>query len=233
MRRLVNLTLLVIAMFVATIDSVIAQRFEISGRTIDSNSNPVAYATVVVLRGTEQVAGCVTNDNGEFRLSAAAGDYTLKVAFIGYRTVERTLSLSNNTEVGDILLEEDKTEIEEVVVTAQLIRREADRFVVDIANSPIALGKDGEELLKSAPGVWIQDNEISVNGSSGTKIYLNDREVKMEDEQVTEDLELRAIAVLIDVVKIHKNEIKELRDEIEKMKVTISKLQDDVNLALL
>jgi hypothetical protein len=55
----------------------------------------------------------------------------------------------------------------------------------------------------------------------------------MEDEQVTEDLELRAIAVLIDVVKIHKNEIKELRDEIEKMKVTISKLQDDVNLALL
>ena len=171
-------------MFVATIDSAIAQRFEISGRTVDGSSNPVAYATVVVLRGTEQVAGCVTNDNGEFRLTAAAGDYTLKVAFIGYRTVERTISLSNNTKVGDIVLEEDKTEIEEVVVTAQLIRREADRFVVDIANSPIALGKDGEELLRSAPGVWIQDNEISVNGASGTKIYLNDREVKMEDEQL-------------------------------------------------
>ena len=171
-------------MFVATINSAIAQRFEISGRTVDGSSNPVAYATVVVLRGTEQVAGCVTNDNGEFRLTAAAGDYTLKVAFIGYRTVERTISLSNNTKVGDIVLEEDKTEIEEVVVTAQLIRREADRFVVDIANSPIALGKDGEELLRSAPGVWIQDNEISVNGASGTKIYLNDREVKMEDEQL-------------------------------------------------
>lgn len=171
-------------MFVANIDSAIAQRFEISGRTVDGSSNPVAYATVVVLHGTEQAAGCVTNDNGEFRLTAAAGDYTLKVAFIGYRTVERTISLSNNTEVGDIVLEEDKTEIEEVVVTAQLIRREADRFVVDIANSPIALGKDGEELLRSAPGVWIQDNEISVNGASGTKIYLNDREVKMEDEQL-------------------------------------------------
>ena len=79
---------------------------------------------------------------------------------------------------------EDSEDIDEVVVTAQLIRREADRFVVDIANSPIAIGKDGEELLKSAPGVWIQDDKISINGSSGSKIYLNDREVKMEDEQL-------------------------------------------------
>ena len=70
------------------------------------------------------------------------------------------------------------------MVTAQLIRREADRFVVDIANSPIAIGKDGEELLKTAPGVWIQDDKISINGASGSKIYLNDREVKMEDEQL-------------------------------------------------
>ena len=49
---------------------------------------------------------------------------------------------------------------------ATQIRREADRFVVDIANSPIAMGKDGEELLKTAPGVWIQDDKISINGSS-------------------------------------------------------------------
>ena len=184
MRKFTSLSLFVIALLAAATASATAQKFEISGRTVDSNANPVAYATVVVLRGIEQVAGCVTNDNGEFRLTATASDYTLKVAFIGYRTIEHSISLSSDCELGDITLEEDKTEIDEVVVTAQLIRREADRFVVDIANSPIALGKDGEELLKSAPGVWIQDNEISVNGASGTKIYLNDREVKMDDEQL-------------------------------------------------
>ena len=74
--------------------------------------------------------------------------------------------------------------MEEVVVTANLIRREADRFVVDVANSPVSIGKDGEELLKTAPGVWIQDDKISINGSSGSKIYLNDREVKLDDAQL-------------------------------------------------
>ena len=71
-----------------------------------------------------------------------------------------------------------------MVVTAQLIRREADRFVVDVANSPIAIGKDGEELLKSAPGVWINDDKVSINGASGSKIYLNDREVRLDDAQL-------------------------------------------------
>ena len=184
MRRIANLTILVIALLGISSYEATAQKFEISGRTIDANSEPVAYATVVALRGTEQAAGCVTNDDGEFKLSVAADDYTLKVIFIGYRTIEREISLCETTSLGDIILEEDKTAIDEVVVTAQLIRREADRFVVDVANSPIAIGKDGEELLKSSPGVWIQDNEISVNGASGTKVYLNDREVKMEDEQL-------------------------------------------------
>ena len=37
-----------------------------------------------------------------------------------------------------------------MVVKAQLIRREADRFVVDVANAPAAIGKDGIELLERA-----------------------------------------------------------------------------------
>lgn len=183
MRKLLaTITLVIVVMAAAT--EAIAQRITVSGRTVDSNSQPVAYTTVVLLRGSEQAAGGVTNDKGEFTLNVAPGDYNLKVVFIGYRTVEREVSLRESISLGDITLEQDSTEIDEVVVTAQLIRREADRFVVDIANSPVAIGKDGEELLKTAPGVWIQDDKISINGASGTKIYLNNREVKMEDEQL-------------------------------------------------
>lgn len=183
MRKLLaSMTLVILAMAAAT--ETMAQRLEISGRTVDSNMEPVAYATVVLLKDGEQAAGGVTNDKGEFTLNVAPGDYNLKVVFIGYRTEEREVSLSESVTLDDITLEQDSTEIDEVVVTAQLIRREADRFVVDVANSPVAIGKDGEELLKTAPGVWIQDDKISINGASGTKIYLNDREVKMDDEQL-------------------------------------------------
>ena len=161
-----------------------AQKFELTGRIIDSDKKAIPYATVVVLSGTDQVAGGSTNDEGRFSLSVESGNYTFNARYIGYKSVERTIEVKASTDLGEITLEADETAIDEVVVTAQLIRREADRFVVDVANSPIALGKDGEELLKSAPGVWIQDDKVSINGASGSKIYLNDREVKLEDAQL-------------------------------------------------
>ncbi len=184
MRRVRFYLLAVAIAIIAASTSAMAQRVELSGRTIDGEAQPIPYATVVVLRGDDQVAGGSTDDGGRFTLAIPTGNYTLNVRYIGYKGVERDIEITAATDLGDIVLENDETAIDEVVVTAQLIRREADRFVVDVANSPVAIGKDGEELLKTAPGVWIQDDKISINGASGTKIYLNDREVKMDDAEL-------------------------------------------------
>ena len=176
--------MMAVVLIIGTAGSLAAQRYSLGGRVTNSAEQPIPYATVVVLQDNTQVTGTTTNSEGRFTLSAESGDYTLNITYVGYKSVQLPISLTENTTLADIILEEDSEKIDEVVVTAQLIRREADRFVVDIANSPIAIGKDGEELLKTAPGVWIQDDKISINGASGSKIYLNDREVKMEDEQL-------------------------------------------------
>ena len=176
--------LLLVAMLMVGISSVVAQRYSISGRVVESDNRPIAYATVVLLEGNHQVTGATTDSEGSFVVSLLAGEYTLNINYVGYNAYKQEVALRGNLDLGDIVLLENSEKIDEVVITSQLIRREADRFVVDIANSPIAMGKTGEELLKSAPGVWIQDDTISVNGASGTKIYLNEREVRMEDEQL-------------------------------------------------
>ena len=162
-----------------------AQKFSITGRITDENSQPIPFATVILFdQNQSQVTGNTSSAEGDFTLQAAQGNYELQISYIGYKSVSRTILLDNNLSLGNITLETTSEAIDEVVVTANIIRREADRFVVDVAASPIAIGKDGEELLKSAPGVYIQDDKISINGASGTKIYLNDREVKLEDEQL-------------------------------------------------
>ena len=176
--------MMAVVLIIGTAGSLAAQRYSLGGRVTDSAEQPIPYATVVVLQNDIQVAGTTTNNEGRFTLSAEGGDYTLNITYIGYKSAQLPVSLTQSTTLADIVLEEESEKIDEVVVTAQLIRREADRFVVDIANSPIAIGKDGEELLKTAPSVWIQDDKISINGASGSKIYLNDREVRMEDEQL-------------------------------------------------
>ena len=185
MGRVINILAIVAMLLGAVAMEASAQvKQSLSGRIVSQSGEAIAYATVVLTDEGSQVAGGATNANGEFTLSAPTGGYLLSVRYIGYKSVEREIMLEKSTNLGEIMLESESTEIDEVVVTAQLIRREADRFVVDVANSPMSIGKDGEELLKSSPGVWIQDDAISINGNSGSKVYINDREVKMEKEQL-------------------------------------------------
>lgn len=151
----------------------------LKGRVINSKGEPIGYATVVAMAGESQVAGTTTDEKGLFVMTLAAGEYRLVVDFVGYKSIDRTIKVAGVTDLGTLTMQEEATEIGEVVVKAQMIRREADRFVVDVANSDSAIGKDGEELLRQSPGVWIQDDNISVNGASGTKLYINEREMKL------------------------------------------------------
>ena len=185
MRPIINtLALVAVLLSVTAFEAQAQVKLSLSGRTLSKSNEAIAYATVVLTTEGRQVAGGATNANGEFTLTAPSGTYLFSARYVGYKSVERQIVLDKNTNLGDIVLESESTNIDEVVVTAQLIRREADRFVVDVANSPLSLGKDGEELLKTAPGVWIQDDAISINGNSGSKIYINDREVKMDKQQL-------------------------------------------------
>ncbi len=185
MRPIINtLALVAVLLSVTAFEAQAQVKLSLSGRTLSKSNEAIAYATVVLTDEGRQVAGGATNANGEFTLTAPSGTYLFSARYVGYKSVERQIVLDKNTNLGDIVLESESTNIDEVVVTAQLILREADRFVVDVANSPLSLGKDGEELLKTAPGVWIQDDAISINGNSGSKIYINDREVKMDKQQL-------------------------------------------------
>ena len=154
------------------------------GRVIDAKGQPVGYATIVAMVGDKQAGGTTSDEQGNFSLALPAGEYKVIIDFVGYKTVERTLTLPDDADMGDVMLAEATTSIDEVVVKAQMIRREADRFVVDVANSDAAIGKNGTELLRQSPGVWVKDDEISINGASGTKIFINDREIKMSGEEL-------------------------------------------------
>jgi len=156
----------------------------VTGHVVDDLNRPVAYATVVLLHDTQQTAGQATDTEGRFQLKLLPGDYTLSVQFLGYEPLDEPVRITGDTDLGDIRIRSAATEIEGVVVTGQIVRREADRFVVDIANAPSAIGKDGIELLELSPGVWVDNEKITVNGKSGTKVYINDRELRLPSDQL-------------------------------------------------
>ncbi len=157
----------------------------INGRVVDSKGKSISYATVALSLSGEQITGAATDDKGYFLLKIENPEqkkYTLQVSYVGYTTYAK--ELDSLGDIGNVTLKEDAKSIDKVVVTANYIRREADRFVVDVASSPAAIAKNGEELLKSSPGVWINDDKISINGKSNPKIYVNERELKLSSEQI-------------------------------------------------
>lgn len=179
MKNLYRLMFLLVVVVATSATAWGRENDSLKGRVINSKGEPIGYATVVAMAGESQAAGTTTDEKGLFVMTLAAGEYRLVVDFVGYKSIDRTIKVAGVTDLGTLTMQEASTEIGEVVVKAQMIRREADRFVVDVANSDSAIGKDGEELLRQSPGVWIQDDNISVNGASGTKLYVNEREMKL------------------------------------------------------
>lgn len=173
-----------IVMIVYAIEASAARLCPAHGRVIDQQGQAVEYATVVLIREGRQVAGMATDAEGRFRLEAAPGQYTLQIQFLGFEPLRLPVRIEADNDLGDFVLRSSATRIEDVVVAARIVRREADRFVVDVANAPAALGKDGIDLLEQAPGVWIDGEKISINGKSGSKVFINDRELKMDNSQL-------------------------------------------------
>ena len=184
MKRLILSIFMLAVTFIASAYTALAQEYNVTGRVVDSNQNPVSCTTVALLNEGAIVCGSVTNDSGSFAITAPANNYTLFVSYIGYNELQQPLELKSNIDLGDIVLQVSSIEIETVQIKANIIHREADRYVVDVAHSLQAVGRDAADVLKIAPGVWVTDSAISINGASGTKIYINGRETKMTSTEV-------------------------------------------------
>lgn len=160
------------------------QQKMLRGRVVDEQGSYISYVTIVAMQNGRQVSGVSSDTQGHFSFSLADGTYTIFVECVGYETFEREITMPTDADMGDVVLKESSTEIDEVIVKAQMIRREADRFVVDVSNSAAAIGKDGTELLRQSPGVWVKDDDISINGAAGTKVFVNDREIKLSGKDL-------------------------------------------------
>ena len=158
------------------------QQRMLRGNIVDEQGAYISYVTIVAMQDGRQVSGVSSDNQGRFSFYLADGTYNIVIECVGYETYEREVTMPEGADMGVITLKESSTEIDDVIVKAEMIRREADRFVVDVANAETAVGRNGMELLRQSPGVWVQEDNISINGSSGTKLFVNNREIKLSGE---------------------------------------------------
>lgn len=180
MRRLITIAALAAC---AAGGSAAAQQ-RIHGRTLDSDGRSIAYATIIATQDERQITGTTSDLDGNFALQLPDGDYTVTARFIGYDDASREVTVAGEQiDMGDIVLAPWRQSVGEVVVTADRIRRQADRFVVEVGAADT--GKDGAEVVAQSPGVWLSDSGLTINGAAATKLYVDGREIRLSGEQLT------------------------------------------------
>lgn len=162
-------------------------QIELKGVIKDSSNSVIAFANVVLTnQKNEIVKGTITDEKGEFILSAKKGKYEISISFLGYKDWVKEISVDNSYDFGIIILEESKNSLDEVVVTARkpLIERKVDRLIFNVDNSIAVVGGNGLDALKLTPRVKVQNDEISVIGKNNLAVMINGRIVQMSGEDL-------------------------------------------------
>ncbi|MFD1062639.1 TonB-dependent receptor domain-containing protein [Winogradskyella litorisediminis] len=171
---------------------VFSQEISLKGTVVDENKQPLSYVNVLVLNAEDEsfMKGTSTDDNGVFELSnLTAGDYILKVSFIGFKTVSLPISISANKILPNIILVEDAESLDAVTVTAKrpTITRKPDRLTFNIENTALTEGTT-LQVLKSTPGVIVSEGSINIKSTPAT-IFINNRRMQLTSDELIQLLE--------------------------------------------
>ena len=152
----------------------------ISGKVLSTEKTTVDFATVY-LKGTNY--GGTTNEEGIYHLQAPAGEYTLVVSAIGYKTVEKPVKLMRGERTKmNVVISPQATELDEVVVVSNGVTRLKRSAFNAVALDTKALQNSTQNLseaLAQAPGMTIResggvgsDMQLMMDGFTGKHIKI-------------------------------------------------------------
>ena len=152
----------------------------ISGKVLSTEKTTVDFATVY-LKGTNY--GGTTNEEGIYHLQAPAGEYTLVVSAIGYKTGEKPVKLMRGERTKmNVVISPQATELDEVVVVSNgvtLLKRSAFNAVALDTKALQNSTQNLSEALAQAPGMKIResggvgsDMQLMMDGFTGKHIKI-------------------------------------------------------------
>ena len=179
-----------IFLFLFTSILVNAQSFELSGKVIDKNKDPLPGASILV---KELKKGTSADFDGNFSFTLEKGTYTIEVSFLGYKTISEKITLSKDEQYV-VQLNSDETVLDEVLVSAVRANTDIPVTFSNLSKKEIAkrnLGQDIPILLNYMPsvvsssdaGTGVGYTYLSVRGSNSTRINVTLNGIPFNDPE--------------------------------------------------
>ena len=148
---------------------------KVSGVIKDAADKTALIGVNVSLKqGDHQVSGTVTDAHGKFSLEAETGEFVLECSYIGYEPIGMSLTVSGNTHLGTIEMNEASTELSEVVVEGDAVIQKVDRQILLPNKEQLGASSDGMSLLQNLqiPRIVVNPVENSVKTLANQEVQL-------------------------------------------------------------
>lgn len=157
-------------------------KIKITGKVFEKISHqPLEYATITLVnpKFPKAKTGGITNSKGEFDIDIFPGVYDIKIEFISFKpTIIKQRMLKSSTNLGSINLEEDASQLNEVVVRADntTVQIKLDKKVYSVGKDMVVKGGTASDVLDNVPSVTVDgDGNVSLRGNDNVKILIDGR----------------------------------------------------------
>ena len=154
----------------------------ITGKIIEKTSKlPLEYATVTFknTKNPKLIFGGITDNKGDYNVEVVAGVYDITLEFISFKpTVISKKQFDESTNLGTVALEEDATQLNEVVIRAEktTVEIKLDKKVYNVGQDMIVKGGTASDVLDNVPSVTVDaEGNVALRGNDNVKVLIDGR----------------------------------------------------------
>ncbi len=180
--------LLLSILFIALSTFTFAQNAQIKGKLTDQNQKALIGARLELLAfpDTSNKKYSLSNENGEYNFNALkAGNYLLRVNFLGYQAAFRRVSISSSSDVQtiNIALRPKVDQLKEVTVTDKAIigTQKGDTSVFNANAFKTNPDANAEDLVTKMPGVTMIDGKVQAQDEQVQRVLVDGKPFFGED----------------------------------------------------
>ena len=152
----------------------------IKGKVIDKDSKlPLEDATVLfkTIDSNNVKFGSITDKKGNFSVEVEAGEYTISIEYLAYKTkILNVTHLKNDMNLGIIELEFDTQMLSEVEITSEkrTLEIKPDKMIFNVAKDLSANSGMAIDVLNNIPAVTVDaDGNIQLRGQQNITVLIN------------------------------------------------------------
>lgn len=170
---------------------------KISGSVMDSATGeylPYVNVALFTRNDTAFVKGVISDEQGKFTVDRLSeGEYLLRITFVGYSMLYRSVSLHQNIELQNIPLQSSSSRLAEVTITAErpIYSVDGEKTLYNVAEDPSIQTGTTMDALQNAPGVEVDiEGNVTLRGVTSVEIWINDKPSKLTAENLKTYLEI-------------------------------------------